>query len=97
MLILKNQVNELYFAWNQELEQLRLSQTSREIAKKQLHAAEKNLELGAVDMYTKIKAKNDYINAELQYLRRQISMKRLEIIFDEITGNVLTKFGVEIK
>jgi len=94
---LKNQVDELYYAWNLEREQLKLSQTSRNIAEKQLKAAEKNLELGAVDMYTKLKAKNDYINAELQYLKRQISLKRLEIIFDEITGNLLPKFGVEIK
>ena len=94
---LRNSVEELINNWDLERRKLSVSATSRDVARKYLESATKGLDVGTVDNLTYLDAQEDYVTEEVRYLRQQITLKRLEIVFDEITGKVLSRFGVVIQ
>lgn len=94
---LKKQIQDLYLSWRQELQSLQIAQASKEIALQKFHASKAGYEIGTVDQLTLDKAEDDYVETSIRLLQKQILMKRLEIVFDEITGVVLSKFGVTIE
>lgn len=94
---LRRRVDELAFLWERETESIKYGRTAREIAHRQLVAAQAGFEIGTVERLALGKAKNDYVDASVQLVQKEIAMKRLEIIFDEMTGAVFTRFGLEFE
>lgn len=94
---LEKQIDELVFSWEQERLNLGITQTSKIIALKNLSATQKAYEVGSVDHITIMKAYNDYFSSSVSYIQELISLKKLEITFDEISGNVEKKLGVILK
>lgn len=94
---LHNSVEELINNWAIERQKLAVSATSRDVARKYLESATKGLDVGTVDNLTYLNAQEDYVTEAVRYLQQQITLKRLEIVFDEITGSVLSRFGVVIQ
>ncbi|MBD3421483.1 MAG: hypothetical protein GF398_15300 [Chitinivibrionales bacterium] len=94
---LMHRIRSLLDSWRQEKEDLRISRAARAIAQKQLDAATRGFELGAVDNLSLLKARNDFIDTAVETLRKIIALKKLEITFDEITGESLAKFGVTMQ
>ncbi len=90
-------VEELNLTWEQELQTLAIEKTSQEIARRQFDAAKAGFDLGTVDQLTLDKAEDDYLETTIRYLQKQVVMKKLEIIFEEITGKVLSRFGVKLE
>jgi outer membrane protein TolC len=87
-------VEDLTYNWDIAMEKLSISATSKAIAKKYLDATQEGFRLGTVDALTLMKARNDYEDVAVKYVQDQIQMKRLEIVFDEISGRLFTRFGV---
>jgi outer membrane protein TolC len=94
---LEKQIDELVFSWEQEKLKLDITKTSKFIALKSLSATQNSYEVGSVDHITLIKAQNDFIAIAISYFQELITLKRLEITFDEITGNLEKNFGVILK
>jgi outer membrane protein TolC len=87
-------VEELVTTWDQERQRLDLAKTSQNIANQHFIAAQRGYELGTVDYLRYIEAENSLRDASLQLLSQQIGLKRLEITFDELSGNLFARFGV---
>lgn len=87
-------VEELVTTWDQERQRLELAKTSQSIANQHFIAAQRGYELGTVDYLRYIEAENSLRDASLELLSQQIGLKRLEITFDEISGNLFARFGV---
>lgn len=94
---IQNRVNNLLDSWSQEKEKLVIAIMARDLAKVLLDAAVKGYELGTVDRLSLISAQDKYVSSSLGCLQQQISLKKLEILFDELTGTVFKKFGVTIQ
>jgi outer membrane protein TolC len=94
---LTNSITEMERKWQQEREKLALSKMAKDVAVQYLAAAGVGYELGTVNRLDVLKAQNDVVTKSVSYLQQQISFKRLEIVFDEITGNVFKRFGVELQ
>lgn len=82
-------------SWIREKAKIELSRASVSVSKKQLIAAEQGYELGSTDRLELLKAQNDLNQTQIEYIQSLIKMKLLEISIDEITGNVLDRFGVK--
>jgi len=94
---LAKQVTTLSFNWQQQKSGLAIATAAQQAAAKGLEAAMAGFQVGTVDNLTVLKAQNDYTSAALELIRRQIALKQIEILFDQVTGSVLTKFGVAIQ
>jgi len=94
---ISRQVEMLVMTWQQELQTLDIAKASRYIAQQQFDAAKAGYDIGTVDQLTLDKAENDYLEMAIRLLQKQVVMKKLEIIFDEITGTVLSRFGVTLQ
>ncbi len=94
---LVQQVDELVRLWEQERKTLAIAEASRDIARKQFDAADAGYRLGTLDRLSLVKAENDYRDASVRLVQKQIVMKKLEIAFEEITGAVFTRFGVDLE
>ncbi len=90
-------VDELVMTWKQEIQTLDIAKASQHIARQQFDAAKAGYDIGTVDQLTLDKAENDFLEMSIRYLQKQVVMKKLEIIFDEITGTVLSRFGVKLE
>jgi outer membrane protein TolC len=94
---LENKIGELIDNWNLERQKLSVAKTSSVIARLKLDAATEGNRLGTVDRLSYIKAQNDFLTEASAYLQQQIGLKRLEIMLDEITGNLFSRFAVELQ
>jgi outer membrane protein len=93
---LEQRVAELSLNWQQDKMQLDIMARSRDIAQRQLMAAQKGYQIGTVGRLELLKAENDYTQIALSYVQAQVALKKLEIIFDEMNGQILKKFGVNL-
>jgi outer membrane protein TolC len=93
---LVNKVTELVDSWQLEKARLEIMAISRTVAQKQLDAAQKGYQLGTVDRLALEKAQNDFTQVAVLYFQALVSLKRLEITFDEMSGQILKKFGVNL-
>jgi outer membrane protein TolC len=94
---LSAEIYELARKWKLETKTLEMAAAAADVARRQYSAAEAGYNLGTVDRLAVLEAENQYLDASVQLIRRRVAMKRLEIIFDEITGEVLNRFGVKIE
>jgi outer membrane protein TolC len=94
---LAQKVDELLMSWSAELQSLEITRASLDIAEKQFKAAKAGFNVGTVDQLTLDKAETEFVQKKINLLQQQIVMKKLEIIFDEITGTILKKFGVKFE
>jgi len=72
------------------------SKKTKEIADKQLEAAQAGYNLGTIDRLSLVDAENSFLSASIDLLRSQLTMKRILIVVEEVTGTVLERFGVAI-
>jgi len=91
---LKMKVSELYDSWIQEKKRIELAKKSNIIAKLQYDAAIKAFSVGTIDRQTLLKMQNDFLESNVTYIRLLITMKKIEIIFDELTGSIFDRFGI---
>jgi outer membrane protein TolC len=94
---LVSSVEALVEDWKLELRRLETAQVAAEVARRRLNAAQMGYEVGTVDQLTYLQARKDAFENETAALQQQVSLKRLEITFDEITGTVFSRFGVSIE
>ena len=94
---LRTRIADLLDQQDLENRELAISNTEQELSQRQLDAALKGFEVGTVDNLTLLKARNDRTSAAVQYLQKQISLKQLEISFDELTGEAISRFGVQLQ
>ncbi|MBD3345500.1 MAG: hypothetical protein GF401_10600 [Chitinivibrionales bacterium] len=88
------ELSDLIEQWGKEKQGFLITLKAEEIAEKQLEAAAAGYSIGAVDNLSYLKARNDFTKAAIERLQKEVTLKKLEIIFDRVTGMVLNKFGV---
>ncbi len=81
--------------WRRDRANLVAARKAEEVARKKLDAARRGYELGTVDRLSLIEARNDATRTSVSRLQKERALKDIEIVFDEITGDVLDKFGLE--
>jgi outer membrane protein TolC len=91
---LENRVREMFFTWQMEKKNLGIAETSKELARRYFEAANQGFERGSVDRLTLDKARNDFQTQAVLYIQQLISLKKIEVLFDEISGAVFPRFGV---
>ncbi len=91
---LKIKINELHDSWIQEKKRIELAKKSNAIATLQYDAAIKAFSIGTIDRQSLLKMQNDLLESNVAFIRLLITMKKIEIIFDELTGTVFDRFGI---
>lgn len=81
--------------WRRDRTNLVVARKAEEVARKKLEAARRGYELGTVDRLSLIEARNDATRTSVSRLQKEIALKNIEIVFDEITGDVFDTFGLE--
>ncbi len=94
---IKLQIDELRTAWEQELRTLEILKKAKEVARKQLEASQEGYRLGTIDRLSLVDAENAFLSASIDLLRSQLTMKRTQILIEEVTGTVLPTFGVVLQ
>jgi len=94
---LERKIAELWETLDLDKNDLVIAGASLDVARKKLDAASAGRTVGSVDYLTYLKARTDFTNTALEYLNKLIELKRLEISFDEVSGMVLSRFGVSIE
>jgi hypothetical protein len=92
----KNQIHNLKMSWKKELSRLGIQKQIVDVARQQLDLAQKAYELGTIDRLELSDAKDKLTKSEIDYLKSQIEMKRLEVIVDELTGTLFQKLNILI-
>jgi outer membrane protein TolC len=90
-------VEQLSFAWEKERQALAIAREAARIARRRLEAARAGYELGSQNWLALSESRTDYLQAATESVQKEIAMKKLEITFDEITGAVLDRFGIEVQ
>ncbi|MBN1575015.1 MAG: TolC family protein [Chitinispirillaceae bacterium] len=90
-------IRELDRSWERERRGIEIAAAARQIAGQTLAATREGFSAGTVDRLSLDKAENDFRSACIELLRKQLLMKHLEIIFDEMTGLTLFRLGVDMK
>jgi len=90
-------IGELTRSWERENRAIDIARTARAVAEQTFAASREGFAAGTVDRLSLEKAQNDYRSASVTLLKKQLLMKQLEIIFDEMTGETLARFGVELQ
>jgi outer membrane protein TolC len=83
-------------SWKKELGRLGIQKQIVDVARQQLDLAQKAYELGTIDRLELSDAKDKLTKSEIDYLKSQIEMKRLEVIVDELTGTLFQKLNILI-
>jgi outer membrane protein TolC len=94
---LRLKIRELDRSWERERRAIEIATMARQLAGQTLSASREGFAAGTVDRLSLDNAENDYRSACTELLRKQLLMKQLEIIFDEMTGSTLSRLGVELK
>ncbi len=94
---LRLRIAELHRSWERERRAIEIAESAQNVARQALTAAREGFSVGTVDRLSLVKAENDYRSACSELLRKQLLMKQLEIVFDEITGVTLTRLGVQLQ
>lgn len=94
--LLKNNITNLIDTWELERMGLKIMRKSADIAQRQLTAMNAAYQLGSISRLALLEAENARTSAATEFVRAQVTMKRLEIIFDEITGKLFDTFGVQL-
>ncbi|MBD3319576.1 MAG: hypothetical protein GF350_00600, partial [Chitinivibrionales bacterium] len=87
-------LSDLLEQWDKEKQDLLIAVKAEEIAAQLLEAARAGYAIGTVDNLSYLKAQNEYSRAAIERLEKEVVLKRIEILFDRVTGMALTKFGV---
>ena len=93
---LRSDVEGFYDAWRTDSLRYSLQAKQVYLAQTRYQAMLEEEKLGEVDMLTRIKVKNDLVEAQIEKLNKGIILKMIEISLDQTTKNVFSKFGVEI-
>jgi outer membrane protein TolC len=94
---LDNSAAALVENWSIEQRRLTTAQTAAEVARRRLQAAQKGYEVGSIDQLAYLQARKDAFDNQTRALQQLVALKRLEITFDELTGNVFSRFGVHVQ
>lgn len=87
-------IRELHDSWIQEKKRIELAKKSNSIAALQYGAAIKAFSVGTIDRQSLLKIQNDLLESNVTYIRLLITMKKIEILFDELTGTVFDRYGI---
>lgn len=90
-------LSELSRSWKRELRAIEIAVSAEDVARQTLTATREGYAVGTINRISLDKAENDYRSASVELLRKQLLMKQLEIVFDEITGATLSNLGVQIQ
>jgi outer membrane protein TolC len=87
-------LKQLYDAWKQDSVSLSIRDAEIVIAEKAYGQLQESFRLGASGSLELERAKNDLINARLNRLSSEISLRKAVIAIDQVSGVVLNRFGV---
>jgi len=90
-------IDTLIDNWEYEMRNLSMSKSALAVARQYVEAAEAGYQAGTISQLQLLDAQTELIAQEYNYLQREIALKYLEIIYEEVTGIVLNKFGVQLK
>ncbi len=90
-------LEELRERWHQDTVQLEFADLSVELAQQQYEAVKHGYELGTEDRLSLIAAQNDLAAAKVSAIQAKIELKRFQIVFEEITGTLFERFGVQLQ
>jgi outer membrane protein TolC len=94
---LRLKIRELNRSWERERRAIEIAVAARQIAEQTLAATREGFSVGTIDRLSLDKAENDFRSACIELLKKQLLMKQLEIVFDELTGATLSRLGVELQ
>lgn len=93
---LQVRLTELKESWDQEMERISLASKSNQLANLQYEAAKKEYSLGTIEKITLLDAQDKLVDSEIALSKMRVDMKKIEIIFDEITGTTFKKFNISL-
>lgn len=93
----KLRILELSHSWERERTAIEISLTAQQVALQALDASRKGFSLGSIDRVSLDRAEYDYRYASVNLLKKQLLMKQLEVILDELSGLTCSRFGVDIQ
>lgn len=85
-------LRSLQQSWNKELQKIALAEKISQLAEQQLSIAQKSYDLGTIERIILVDALNSVTESKLEMIRLKISLKRLQIIIDEMTGTLFDRF-----
>ncbi|MBD3243807.1 MAG: hypothetical protein GF331_24660 [Chitinivibrionales bacterium] len=94
---LTNNVTELVDAWHNDRRSLAIAELSHEVAQRYLEAAQRGYEVGTVDRIEYLQARDEAVAEAVRLVQKQVLLKQAEVVFDELTGETLTRFGVTVE
>ncbi|MDD5674496.1 MAG: TolC family protein [Chitinivibrionales bacterium] len=92
----QQKIDDLLLSWQQDRMSLDITDKAGTVARKTFEASRRGYERGAVDRVGLLQAENDFMRAQVAVISARIALKRLEILFDEMTGSTLSRFGVAL-
>lgn len=90
-------LRSLQHSWNQELQKIALAEKISELAEQQFLIAQKSYDLGTIERIILVDALNSATESKLEMIRLKISLKRLQIIIDEMTGTLFNRFNLSFE
>ncbi len=94
---LRNYVTELIDAWHNDRRSLDIAAMSHDVAQQYLEAARKGYEVGTVDRIEYLEARDEAVAEAVRLVQRRVLLKQAEIVFDELTGETLSRCGVIVE
>lgn len=94
---LGNYVSELIDAWRNDRRSLDIAAMSHDVAQQYLQAAQRGYEVGTVDRIEYLQARDQAVAEAVLLVQRRVLLKQAEIVFDELTGETLSRCGVTIE
>jgi outer membrane protein TolC len=94
---LRRETENFVSTWKRQKADREALAEERELARKQLMAAEKGYEVGSTNLLVLLDARDEFVRASDDYVDAAIGLKLLEVAIDEMTGAVFPKFGIETR
>lgn len=93
---IKAKVTDLHYSWKQEILSLTISQRKLNMSRQKFEAILQARKVGSATLLEVQSAEEEYLHASLSLLMQQLLIKKMEIVIDEITGNVIEKFRISV-
>lgn len=90
-------IEKLNLSWKRELQTMELSKERLRAAKEKFEVSEASFDIGEIDYLNLKEAQHEVLTASVNLLKQQLTLKRIAITLDQITGRVLTVSGVTIE
>ncbi len=95
--VLLTQVGTLSDEWETQRQSLAVEKLAMRTAERVQEASKVGYEVGTVPQLDYLESMEQYESEQYALLNQQIMLKKKELVFDKLTGNVFTRFGVQVQ